>query len=270
MACASAGAEGLLQAVPLLLWLVTTVALITVALASNRGSQGTCTGSWATLCTAGTSAAHSPAGIPRTGPGAGLLSAAVCQARTMADGTDRKLVLLRHAKSAWPDVPDHERPLGPRGQRDAPVMGRWLRAAGHVPDQVLCSTARRARQTWQLAQAGLGATPPASFDDAVYQGSAAQLLDLIRRAPPAARTLLVIGHGPGIPELALALSAATAPARAGAAGHVATAAMLGRMRAKFPTAAIAVFEFAGNWDQLAPGTARLTSFVTPRDLPAKP
>ena len=61
----------------------------------------------------------------------------------MADGTDRKLVLLRHAKSAWPDVPDHERPLGRRGQRDGPVMGRWLRAAGQVPDQVLCSTARR-------------------------------------------------------------------------------------------------------------------------------
>ena len=74
----------------------------------------------------------------------------------MADGTDRKLVVLRHAKSAWPDVPDHERPLARRSQRDAPVMGRWLRAAGHVPDQVLCSTARRARETWQLAQAGLG------------------------------------------------------------------------------------------------------------------
>ena len=54
----------------------------------------------------------------------------------MADGPARKLVLLRHAKSAWPDVPDYERPLARRGQRDAPVMGRWLRAAGHVPDQV--------------------------------------------------------------------------------------------------------------------------------------
>ena len=75
---------GLLQAVPLLLWLVTTVALITVALASNRGgSQGTCTGSWTTFCTAGTSAASSPAGIPRTGPGAGRsYLPAVCEART--------------------------------------------------------------------------------------------------------------------------------------------------------------------------------------------
>ena len=126
----------------------------------------------------------------------------------MADGPARKLVLLRHAKSAWPDVPDYERPLARRGQRDAPVIGRWLRRAGHVPDQVLCSTARRARETWQLAQAGLGTTPAVSFDDAVYQGSAGQLLDVIRRAPPVARTLLIVGHDPAIPELALTLAAA--------------------------------------------------------------
>jgi len=189
----------------------------------------------------------------------------------MADGPGRKLVLLRHAKSAWPDVPDHERPLGRRGQRDAPVMGRWLRAAGHAPDQVLCSTARRARETWQLALAGLGAAPPVSFDDAVYQGSAGQLLDVIRRAPAAARTLLIVGHDPAIPELALTL-ASTSPAQASAASDAAPTAMFESMRAKFPTAAIAVFEVTGNWDQLGPGTARLTSFVTPRDLgvPAKP
>jgi len=86
-------------------------------------------------------------------------------------------------------------------------------AAGHVPDQVLCSTARRARETWQLAQAGLGATPPVSFDDGVYWGSAVQLLDLIRRAPPVARTLLIVGHDPAIQELALTLTATTSPAR---------------------------------------------------------
>ncbi len=189
----------------------------------------------------------------------------------MAEGAARKLVLLRHAKSAWPDVPDHERPLARRGQRDAPAMGRWLRAAGHLPDQVLCSTARRARETWQLAQAGLGATPPVSFDGRAYQASAGQLLDLVRRAPPAARTLLIVGHDPAIPELALTL-AATPPARADADSDTAPPAMFDRMRAKFPTAAIAILEFTGNWDQLAPGSARLTRFVTPRDLraPAKP
>ncbi len=187
----------------------------------------------------------------------------------MADSTGRKLVLLRHAKSAWPDMPDHERPLARRGQRDAPVMGRWLRAAGHVPDQVLCSTARRARETWQLAQAGLGATPPVSFEDGVYGGSAAQLLDLIRRAPQAARTVLIVGHDPAIQELALGLTATTSPAHLGAASDAAPPAMLDRMRAKFPTAAIAVLEFTGNWDQLGPGAARLTRFVTPRDLTAQ-
>ena len=190
----------------------------------------------------------------------------------MAEGAARKLVLLRHAKSAWPDVPDHERPLARRGRRDAPAMGRWLRAAGHLPDQVLCSTARRARETWQLAQAGLGATPPVSFDGRAYQASAMQLLDLVRRAPPAARTFLIVGHDPAVPELALTLAATPLPAQTGAEGDAAPPAMVDRMRAKFPTAAIAVLEFTGNWDQLAPGSARLTRFVTPRDLtaPAKP
>ncbi len=187
----------------------------------------------------------------------------------MQDGVDRELVLFRHAKSAWPNVPDHQRPLARRGRRDAPVMGRWLRGAGHVPDQVLCSTARRARQTWQLAQDGLGATPPVSFDDDLYLGSAVQLLDLIRGAPPVARTLLIVGHDPAVPELALML-AATAPAGDAGGSGAAQAAAFDRMRAKFPTAAIAVLQFGGNWDQLAPGSARLTSFVTPRDLATKP
>jgi Protein of unknown function (DUF3040) len=98
---------GLHQAAPMLLWLVTTVALIAVALSSNRGgSQGTCTGSWATFCTGGTSAANSATGVAGTGRSVGRpLSLATCEAMTMAGGTDRKLVLLRYAKSAWPDVP---------------------------------------------------------------------------------------------------------------------------------------------------------------------
>jgi phosphohistidine phosphatase len=185
----------------------------------------------------------------------------------MTESAGRKLVLLRHAKSAWPDLPDHERPLAGRGRRDAPVMGRWLRAVGHVPDQVLCSTARRARETWQLAQPGLGAAPPVSFEDGVYEASAAQLLDLARDAPSKVKTLLIVGHAPGIPELALMLAGAAPPADGGAGGAVPQDAV-DRMRAKFPTAAIAVLELTGPWDQLAPGAARLTSFVTPRDVAA--
>jgi phosphohistidine phosphatase len=181
----------------------------------------------------------------------------------MTHEESRTLVPFRHAKSAWPeDVPDHERPLAPRGQRDAPVMGAWLRDAGLVPDQVLCSTARRARETWQLAEGGLGAAPPVSFERGVYESAAAGLLNLIHETPAAVRTLLVIGHNPTIEDLALML-AAPAVGGASSAPH---AAALDRMRVKFPTAAIAVLEFAGTWADLAAGQARLTAFVTPRDL----
>src|SRR5262249_62423484 len=110
----------------------------------------------------------------------------------MSENADRALVLLRHAKSAWPDVPDHERPLARRGQRDAPVMGRWLRTNGYVPDQVLCSTARRARETWQLARDGLGADPPVSFEPRVYQASAGRVPGLAPRGPPARATAALL------------------------------------------------------------------------------
>jgi phosphohistidine phosphatase len=185
----------------------------------------------------------------------------------MTEHKGRKLVLLRHAKSAWPDVPDHERPLAGRGRRDAPVMGRWLRAAGHVPDRVLCSTARRTRETWQLAQPELGAAPPVSFEDRVYEASAEELLDLARHTRSAVKTLLIVGHAPGIPELALMLAGAGAPPDGGEGGAVPQD-VVDRMRAKFPTAAIAVLELTGPWDRLTPGAARLTSFVIPRDMAA--
>src|SRR3984885_4023586 len=109
----------------------------------------------------------------------------------MASGTIRQLILLRHAKSAWPDdVPDHERPLAPRGRRDAPAAGDWLHRSGYVPDRVLCSTARRARETWQLAEEKLGARPQTVFEDRVYGASSAELLDLARQTPAEVGTLL--------------------------------------------------------------------------------
>ena len=66
----------------------------------------------------------------------------------MAMTGTRRLILLRHAKSDWPDVPDRDRPLAKRGRRDAPKIGRWLREHGYLPDIVICSDARRTRQTW--------------------------------------------------------------------------------------------------------------------------
>src|SRR5689334_22813866 len=180
----------------------------------------------------------------------------------MTQRQNRTLVLFRHAKSAWPDVPDHERPLASRGIRAAPVMGRWLRDAGLVPDLVLCSTARRARETWQFAQAGLAATPPVRFERRIYDEGAAGLLALIREVPPTTGTLLLIGHNPAIEDLALMLAA-----HPGATGpDAASPGDLERMRAKFPTAAIAVLQPTGTWRGLAQGRARLTAFVTPHDI----
>jgi phosphohistidine phosphatase len=175
----------------------------------------------------------------------------------MAGSGTRQLLLLRHAKSAWPeDVADHERPLARRGRHDAPVAGRWLRAAGCVPDRVVCSTARRACETWQLAALELEDAPRVSFDQRVYGGAAAELLDLARETAPSARTLLIVGHDPAIQELTLAL----ASARGSDVGA------LERVRFKFPTAAIAVLEFKGSWPELGSGQARLTTFVVPREL----
>jgi phosphohistidine phosphatase len=171
----------------------------------------------------------------------------------------RRLIVLRHAKSAWPEgVPDHDRPLGPRGRRDAPAAGRWLRKSGLVPDRVLCSTAQRARETWQLAEEKLGADPQTIFEDRVYGATSAELLDLARQAPPGVHTLLIVGHDPAMHELTLEL--------AGAQPGDGSREALDRVRIKFPTAAIAVLEFTGTWPKLAPGQAQLAAFATPSDF----
>jgi len=178
----------------------------------------------------------------------------------MAHDTARRLILLRHAKSAWPDVPDHERPLAARGRRDAPAAGRWLRKTGRVPDHVVCSTARRARETWELAQEKLRAQPRVSFEPRVYGISSAELLDLIGDEPPETLTLLIVGHDPAMHELTMELAGAE-PGRQGEEA-------LGRVAVKFPTASIAVLEFSGGWPQLRAGQARLAEFATPRDFGA--
>jgi phosphohistidine phosphatase len=181
-----------------------------------------------------------------------------------------KLLLLRHAKSAWPDVPDHERPLAKRGRRDAPAVGRWLSQSGYLPSLVLCSTARRARETWQLAQAEIDSTAPARFEKGVYQATAARLLELVRQTPPGVAALLVVGHDPAISQLALMLAGEVAPPpwNGASAGHLERPDPLQRMQVKFPTAAVAVLEFTGmTWPQLGPGQATLLEFMTPREIP---
>ncbi|MFE6281501.1 SixA phosphatase family protein [Streptomyces sp. NPDC057877] len=169
-------------------------------------------------------------------------------------GPLHRLVVLRHAKSAWPDdVADHERPLAPRGRRDAPAAGRALAEADCLPDLALCSTALRARQTWELAAAQWGTPPPVRHDPRLYAATASALLAAVHETPPEVGTLLLVGHNPGLEELVLTL-----------AGD-ALADALDRLRTKFPTSALAFLSWYGTtWEALTPGTALLTGLSVPR------
>ena len=165
----------------------------------------------------------------------------------------KRLYVLRHAKSAWPQgVADPDRPLAGRGRRDAPAAGRWLRATGRPPERVVCSPARRTRQTWELVHGELAADPEVCYDDRVYAAELPALLRALRETPEPVRTVLLIAHQPGVGELTLAL-----------AGRAEDDALV-RVREKFPTAAIAVLDLAGPWAGLADGCAVLTEFAVER------
>ena len=167
----------------------------------------------------------------------------------------RRLLILRHAKSDWPDgVPDEERPLSPRGRAAAPRMGAYLAREGLAPDLALVSPARRTAETWELVRAALGPVE-ARTDGRLYAASAADLLEVVREAPADAGTVLLVGHNPGVQDLARRLIGE------GARDAVA------RLVAKYPTAALAVVAFsAPDWGSVAPGRGRLARYVTPRDL----
>ena len=115
----------------------------------------------------------------------------------------RTLLLLRHAKSDYPaGVPDHDRPLNERGRRDAPVAGRWLTAHAPALDLVLVSSARRAQQTWQLASADLDVPGVVRTEPRVYEASVSILLNVVRSIPETVQSALLVGHNPGLEELA--------------------------------------------------------------------
>ncbi|WP_425513764.1 SixA phosphatase family protein [Ensifer oleiphilus] len=167
-----------------------------------------------------------------------------------------RLMLLRHAKSAWPEgVADHDRPLGERGRNAAPLVGAYMERKGLIPGLAIVSTARRARETWTLVKGILPPPIPARETRDIYEVAAPGILATIRAVDPAIRNLLVVGHNPGMEDLAHQL--------AGSGKQEA----LARMQQKFPTAALAVFEFDGSgWEDLAPDGCRLIDFVTPRQL----
>lgn len=167
----------------------------------------------------------------------------------------KQLLLLRHAKSSWddPGLADFERPLGGRGLKTAPLIGRELARRGWLPDLALVSPALRTRDTWRLVAAELPRHVPAEFAEELYEASAAAILARIQQAK--ASSLLVIGHNPGLQHLALRL-----------AGAGSDEGVFKKIEAKFPTAALARFMVDDGWTDLAFGGARLTHFTRPRDL----
>ena len=165
-------------------------------------------------------------------------------------GRMRTLVLMRHAKSDYPDgVGDHERPLAPRGEREAELAGQWLRENVPAIDAVLCSSAVRTRQT--LARTGVEA--PVSFLDRLYGGSPGDVIDQINRVDVDVATLLVVGHEPTTSHLALGL--------AGPGSDRGSAAQISQ---KYPTSAIAVLHVPDPWIGLQLSGAELVSFHVPR------
>jgi phosphohistidine phosphatase len=168
----------------------------------------------------------------------------------------RRLILLRHAKSAWPpDVDDHDRPLAERGRKAAPLIGAYIAHEMLFPDLVLVSTARRAQETWRLVAKSLPAPPPRRDVPDLYAASAARMADILAKADPAIRTILLVGHNPGLEDFAQGLvGMGNSDARR-------------RMSEKFSTGGLAVIAFeADSWKDISPGHGMLERFVTPRML----
>lgn len=159
----------------------------------------------------------------------------------------KTLLLMRHAKSSWadPGAEDHDRVLNARGVRSAPVMGERLLAAGYVPDLILVSTAARARQTADLVAAALDCGDRIDVSRRLYLAEADDILKLVRQTAPDANTLLVVGHNPGMEELASHLAGSLQP---------------------FPTAAVAVFRHAGeDWSDFGDKRPALIATLRPKD-----
>lgn len=161
----------------------------------------------------------------------------------------RTLILTRHAKSSWNDhsLSDHDRPLNNRGRRSAAALGDWLRVKGWIPDQVLCSTAERTRETW--AGMGFGHPDPVS-SEALYHAGPATILETLKSAT--GTTVLLLGHNPGIAEFA---------------GNIVEEAPSHARFFDYPTGATTVIEFSiDSWDNVRWHSGEVLDFVVPREL----
>ena len=171
----------------------------------------------------------------------------------------RRLLLFRHAKAerAQAGTRDSTRTLTERGREEAARLGAYIARHALVPDRALISPAARTEETWRLAMPAFHAAPPMTREPRIYDASADTLIQLIKNAPEAIQTLLLIGHNPGLHECAVRLVAA---------GEVEARE---RLNEKLPTAGLVVIDFAfDNWGKLRPHTGRLERFVTPKSIEA--
>jgi phosphohistidine phosphatase len=167
----------------------------------------------------------------------------------------RRVYLLRHAKSSWKDrsLADRDRPLAGRGKRAVKAVAGHLEAEGIRPDLVLCSPARRTRETLERVEAAFGDRVETRLDEALYGASEAELLACLRALAQEIDSVMLIGHNPGLEELALALAS--------------RGAQLARLREKYPTAALATIDLpAEDWRAIERGSGELVAYVRPRDL----
>jgi len=167
----------------------------------------------------------------------------------------RTIVLLRHAKSSWsdPGLSDVDRPLAPRGERAAKRIAAYLREKRIRPALVLCSPSLRTRQTLEAIAPSLGKGCTVELVPELYAASERELLNRLRALPDSAASVMLIGHNPGLQQLALAL-AAPGGKRA-------------QLEQKFPTGALATLAVdSDSWTLLKPGEAQLTDYVVPKQL----
>ncbi|HEU4388798.1 MAG TPA: histidine phosphatase family protein [Blastocatellia bacterium] len=160
----------------------------------------------------------------------------------------KTLLLLRHAKSSWDDssLPDFERPLAPRGKRDAPRMGKEFASRGPAPDLVVSSPAQRARDTTTLFLHAAKIQTQLRFDDKIYEAGTAELVSLVRKMPDTAASVLMVGHNPGFEELIVRLT---------------------KSRRAVPTCSLTRIDFdVENWEAADDGAGKLVWQLNPKEL----
>lgn len=168
----------------------------------------------------------------------------------------RRLYLLRHAKSSWgdPSLADFDRPLDERGERAAAAMAVYCRQIGLAPDRVLCSPSCRTRATWARLRAEIPDLPAATFPKAAYEADRQTLAGLLADAPDGEASILLIGHNPGLQDLAVWLAGGPKALR-------------DALVQKLPTGALVVLDIdADDWSSLGPGGATVVEITAPKSL----